>query len=137
VQAFPPRTNSARVIAAERAVTGEAGDEAFISTLQVPGGVPENWRLVIPADRTRATVAALWIDGKPSSGGLARRIAMARDSLAGSAFAPVLVSISTQLPHPQAVNGEDQRALETMRAFLMSQPKFSEQIAELASAAAR
>ena len=137
VQAFPPRTNSARVIAAERAVTGDAGDEAFISTLQVPGGVPENWRLVIPADRTRATVAALWIDGKPSSGGLARRIAMARDSLAGSAFAPVLVSISTQLPHPQAANGEDQRALETMRAFLMSQPKFSEQIAELASAAAR
>jgi hypothetical protein len=62
---------------------------------------------------------------------------MARDSLAGSAFAPVLVSISTQLPNPQAGNGEDQRALETMRAFLMSQPKFSEQIAELASAAAR
>jgi exosortase A len=137
VQAFPPRSNPARVLAAERAVTGEAGDEAFISTLQVPGGVPENWRLVITADHARVTAAALWIDGKPGGGGLGRRIAMAHDSLAGSAFAPVLVSISTQLPHPQAPNGEDQRAIETTRAFLMSQPNFSDQITELARTAAR
>ena len=137
VQAFPPRSNPARVVAAERAATGEGTDEAFISTLQVPGGVPENWRLVITTDPARVAVAALWIDGKPSGGGLSRRITMARNSLAGSAFAPVLVSISTQFPHPQAVNGEDERAREMFRAFLMSQPKISDQITELARAAAR
>jgi exosortase A len=137
VQAFPPRSNPARVIAAERAATGEDSEEALVSALQAPGDGPETWRLVMTSDPARVTATALWIDGKPASGGLARRIAMARNSLAGSAYAPMLVSIGTQFPHSHLMNGEGEKVVGMIRAFLMSQPKFSAEITELAMAAAR
>jgi exosortase A len=137
VQAFPPRSNPARVITAERLATGENSDEPFVSSLSVPGIEPATWRLVVATDPAKVTAAALWIDGKPAVGGLTGRIAMARNSLAGSAYAPMLVTVSTQFPHPQVLNNEQQQAAGLIREFLMSQPKFSDQIAQLAIAAAR
>jgi exosortase A len=139
VQAFPPRSNPARVITAERLATGEigGGDEPLVSSLTVPGIEPGTWRFVVSSDPARVTAAALWVDGKPAVGGLAGRIAMARNSLAGSAYAPMLLSVSTQFPHPQVLGNEQQQAAGLIRAFLISQPKLSDQITQLAMAAAR
>jgi exosortase A len=139
VQAFPPRSNPARVITAERWATGEfdGGDETVVSNLQVPGIEPDNWRLVLTTEPPRVTVAALWIDGKPATGGLAGRLAMARDSLAGSAYAPMLVTVSMQFPRTQMSSNDAQSAQRLIRAFLTAQGKFSEQISQLAMAAAR
>jgi len=139
VQAFPPRSNPARVITAERTATGEigSGDEAFISNLNTPGITPATWRFVITSEPAKATAAAVWIDGKPAVGGLAGRIAMARDSLVGSVYAPMLVSVSMQFPYPQAMGNEPQQAAALIRAFLMSQSKFFDQITQLAMTAAR
>jgi hypothetical protein len=139
VQAFPPRSNPARVITAQRQATGEfeGGDETVVTSLQVPGIEPANWRLVLTAEPARVTAAALWIDGKPATGGLAGRLAMARDSLAGSAYAPMLVTVSTQFPRAQMSSIDAQSAQRLIRAFLTAQGKFSEQITQLAMAAAR
>ena len=100
VQAFPPRSNPAGVITAERLATGEtgAGGDPFVTTLTIPGIEPGTWRFVVASDPAKVTAAALWVDGKPAVGGLTGRIAMARNSLAGSAYAPMLVSVSTQFP---------------------------------------
>jgi exosortase A len=138
VQAFPARSNPARVITAERLATGEAGagDESFISSLSVPGIEPASWRFVVASEPAKVTAAALWISGKPAMGGLAGRVAMARNSLAGSAYAPILVSVSTQFPHPQVLNNEQQQAAALIRAFLMSQRKFFDLMPQLAMAAA-
>jgi len=139
VQAFPPRSNPARVITAQRHATGEmeGGDETVVSSLQVPGIEPENWRLVLIPEPARVTVAALWIDGRPATGGLAGRLAMARDSLVGSAYAPMLVTVSMQFPRPQMFSSDEQFAQRLIRAFLTAQGKLSEQITQLAMAAAR
>jgi exosortase A len=139
VQAFPPRSNPARVIMAERVATGEigGGDEPVVSSLTVPGIEPSSWRLVLASDPRRLTAAALWIDGKPATGGFAERIAMARNSLGGSAYAPMLVSIAMQLPSPQGTESGVQQAQRLIAAFLTAQPKFSDQITQLARAAAR
>ena len=138
VQAFPPRSNPARVITAQRHATSEmeGGDETVVSNLQVPGIEPDNWRLVLTTEPPRVTVAALWIDGKPATGGLAGRLAMARDSLVGSAYAPILVSVSMQFPHPQLSSSDQQYGQRMIRAFLAAQGGFSGQIAQLAMAAA-
>jgi exosortase A len=139
VQAFPPRSNPARMIAAERVATGEiaGGDEPVASSLTIPGIQPATWRLVLASEPRRLTAAALWIDGKPAMGGLAGRIAMARNSLGGSAYAPMLVSIAMQFPYRQVTESEMQQAQRLIAAFLMAQPKFSDQITQLAMAAAR
>ena len=139
VQAFPPRSNPARVITAERVATGEtgAGEEPFVSSLDVPGIEPHTWRFVVASEPAKVTAAALWIDGRPAVGGLSGRIAMARNSLFGSTYAPMLVSVSTRFPHPQVAPNEQKQAADLIRAFLGSQAKFSEQIMQLAQAAAR
>jgi exosortase A len=139
VQAFPPRSNPARVITAERWATGEltGSDETVVSSLQVPGIEPDNWRLVLTTEPARVTAAALWVDGKPATGGLAGRLAMARDSLAGSAYAPMLVTVGMQFPGAQMSSNDAQSAQKLIRAFLTAQGKFSEQISQLAMAAAR
>jgi hypothetical protein len=127
------------VITAQRRATGEfeGGDETVVSSLQVPGIEPGNWRLVFTAEPARVTAAALWVDGKPATGGLAGRLAMARDSLAGSAYAPMLVTVAMQFPRPQLSSNDEQYAQRLIRAFLMAQGKLSEQISQLAMAAAR
>ena len=139
MQAFPPRSNPAGVITAERLATGEtgAGGDPFVTTLTIPGIEPGTWRFVVASDPAKVTAAALWVDGKPAVGGLTGRIAMARNSLAGSAYAPMLVSVSTQFPYSQIQGNEQQQAAELIRAFLRSQSKFSDQVAQLAIAAAR
>jgi hypothetical protein len=139
VQAFPPRSNPARVITAQRLATGEAGgnDDTVVSSLQVPGMEPANWHLVLTSEPARVTATALWIDGKPATGGLAGRLAMARDSLAGSTYAPMLVTVTMQLPRQQMSSNDEQFAQRVIRAFLAAQGKFSEQITQLAMAAAR
>ncbi len=139
VQAFPPRSNPARVIIAERQATGEisGGDEAVVSNLEVPGIEPSSWRLVLTAEPARVTAAALWIDGKPATGGLTGRLAMARDSLVGAAYAPMLVTVTMQFPSSQMYASEEQFAQRLIRTFLTAQGNFSEQITQLAMAAAR
>jgi exosortase A len=139
VQAFPPRSNPARVITAQRRATGEivGSDETVVSSLEVPGIEPSSWRLVLTAGPARVTAAALWIDGKPATGGLAGRLAMVRDSLAGSAYAPMLVTVTMQFPRPQMYASEEQFAQRLIRTFLRAQGKLSEQITQLAMAAAR
>ena len=139
VQAFPPRSNPATVIGAERQASGEltGGDETVYSSLSVPGVQPDNWRVVLVPGSPRMTAQALWINGKPAVGGLAGRFAMARNSLAGSPYAPMLVTVTMQFPHPQLRDSEVQQGQLLMRAFLTAQPKFSEQMTQLAMAAAR
>jgi exosortase A len=139
VQAFPPRSNPARLITAERTATGEigSGGEPVVSNLTVPGIQPSTWRLVFASDPRRLTAAALWIDGKPAVGGLAGRIAMARNSLVGSAYAPLLVSITMQFPYQQVTESEVQQGQRLIAAFLTAQSSFSDQIARLAMTAAR
>ncbi len=139
VQAFPPRSNPARVITAQRLATGEAGgyDETVVSSLQVPGIQPGNWRLVLTGEPARVTATALWVDGKPAAGGLAGRLTMARNSLAGSAYAPMLVTVAMQFPRPQLTSSDEQYAQRLIRAFLAAQGKLSDQMTQLAVAAAR
>jgi hypothetical protein len=62
---------------------------------------------------------------------------MARDSLAGSAYAPMLVTVGMQFPGAQMSSNDAQSAQKLIRAFLTAQGKFSEQISQLAMAAAR
>jgi exosortase A len=138
VQLFSPRANPSRIIAAQRAATGEAvAGDASISGLNIEGGSPSSWRLAATEEPSRVTASALWVNGRPAQGGLAGRVALARNSVSGSSHAPVLVAIGTP-PGPAHISpGDVQHLRAVITTFIRTQPDLNARIAQLAEAAAR
>ncbi len=55
------------------------------------------WRLITTSEPTRITALAAWVDGVPARGGWAQRLTRARNSIAGTTPAPLLITLGT--PH--------------------------------------
>ena len=129
VQAFPPRSTPDSLMHARRRITGElTAEEAVIGSL--PTQLAENgaWLFVHTASPFRAVAVASWIDGAPAPGGIAGRMRQAWDSLAGSAYAPVLITaaIESITPPPPA---EQQRTSAMLSAFVDAQTNLTAQVA--------
>jgi exosortase A len=94
--------------------------DPVISTLEFPDLQPSRWRLVELSAPDRLTATAVWIDGAPESGGLAGRLRMAWDSVAGGGAGAVLVAVAL---HPPALVHAEQRekAQRVLRDFLRAQ----------------
>lgn len=88
VAVFPPRTNPNIILAMQRVLNGEdiAEDTAVHSIAGAPG-----WQLVNTREPLATSATTVWLDGRPSSGGLRSRIEQARNSLSGAGHPPVLV----------------------------------------------
>ena len=92
VRQFGPRAGSGLVQAELQ--SGERvmdGDEVEHATLNVPGGA---WRMSSMPLPERAVASALWLDGRPSPGGLRDRFRLALASLGGGGGAPAVTTLS-------------------------------------------
>jgi exosortase A len=121
---LPARANPGGVLAARRELSGDGGDggdDAEISTLDVPGVEPHSWHLVLSSDPAQAIASAMWVDGAPAPGGLRLRLAMARDSLFGAAHAPVIMALGMFGAQKQLTLAQAQNARATMIGFLQAQ----------------
>ena len=131
---FPPRSSPSRIAAEQRRLLAEfEGSEAESSALRTGGGI--DWLLSQTDDPVRTAATALWIEGRPSGGGISDRIRQARSSLLGSPFAPVLVVVTPERVERGGTASRDQRAL--LQAFFDSQPNFAAQIVDIIASAAR
>jgi hypothetical protein len=73
------------------------------------------------------TATAAWIDGTPDPGGLAGRLRLAWDSIAGGDSSPVLVAVTLQ--PPSLVQSEQrEEAHRLLRDFLQAQGALLEAI---------
>lgn len=121
---FPARVTLGPVLAAERRlVAAFSGDEANVVQFVVAGPVPQVWRLVEMPKRIGAAAAAVWIAGGAASGDLRSRLRQAWISLAGPAYAPVVVAIVGKEPNSAAL----------IRAFLTDHPELSARMARLSA----
>lgn len=129
VQMFPPRSNPQVLLTAQRQATGEyAAEDAVVSSLNGPGGV--TWRLVNTRDPDRVVAAATWINGETATGGLSQRLQLARNSMFGSSFAPLLVTVSTPpVDQLSPVARHDARLI--IEQFLAGQPDWPARFAKL------
>lgn len=121
VRVLPAGAPPADLRAARAEATGERdAADSVTSTLAVPETDPAAWRLVELDDPVRLTATATWIDGRPNTGGLAGRLRLAWESIAGGGTPPVLVAVTLQ---PPSLVGPDQRdaARQTLRQFLAAQ----------------
>ncbi len=133
VQTFSPRVNPARIMAALRRMTGEQeAEDPTYSNVEIPNQQPPSWRFVTTEKPARATATALWVDGQPAKGGLAGRLALARNSLFGAAQAPVLIAVSQSSTHPQLYPDEEQQIRARIAGFLGGQPALTALVGQLA-----
>ena len=130
VMAFAARSTASAMISERRRVTQEVGAEnAAISAVRMPDGAG-SWTVVQTTDPNRVTAYAGWVDGAPIQSGMAGRIAQARDSVLGTAFAPALITVTTAEP-ANSSPGRRKQTLERLTALLSAQAGLNAHMATL------
>jgi exosortase A len=96
IEVFPPRSTAAAVNAERRHLThGPDRNDVSDMPLRTSAGEKlEGWRLIRATQPAYLAAAAMWIDGKPMTPGLAMRVRMAWDSVSGGPVSPAVVVIT-------------------------------------------
>jgi exosortase A len=138
VRAFPPRVNPAVLITAQRDAGAEDRAKEIVTGRITAGGAqPFDWRLAETEQPDLSTATALWIDGDPGLAGLRGRLRQARNSLLGTATAPVLVAVSVEAGDAPMDRRQREEARRVIAAFLDAQGDLQAQVLRLAREAAQ
>jgi hypothetical protein len=136
ITAFPPRANPGALVRAQHAAVGDLGaEDTEVHALR--DSEAARWQLATTTEPNRLTATAIWIDGKPATGGMSQRWLQARNSVFGGDAAAVLVTISTPvLPAGMTadLHHNAQTAIETL---LNRNPQLPQAITAFATAIAR
>lgn len=127
--ALSPRVTAAAVMAERRRLVLRAETEGLDqSWLRTPDHRPSPWRLMFSGDPFYLTAVAVWVDGRPVRPGMAMRIAMARDSLLGTRYAPMIMTV-TPVADWDNVTPEQRIAVEAaLPTFLNRYPGLLDQV---------
>jgi exosortase A len=94
-QVFSPHTTAGPLMAGRRRLVLRAETEDLREKWLVwPDGTPSAWRIMSSDDPAFTIAVSIWADGKPVRPGLAMRARMAMNSLLGSAFTPIVVTVT-------------------------------------------
>jgi exosortase A len=131
-------STAAPVLAAARGLgvlPNPTNDEEIVTEtdwLPMPAGRQRMWRLNRTAGPGPMTAVAIWVDGKPATGGLAMRARLAWTSLTGARTPPVVVAVSPEMDHIRATPDSEQ-TIEARLAALLAQADISSQISRIAT----
>jgi len=136
IEVFSPRTTAAPVNAERRHLTRlpEADDMSEAPVLSTTGAPMPGWRFIRANDPAFVAAAGLWIDGEPATPGLKMRLQMARTSVTGAAYAPVLVIVTPVADWPN-VDMRKRRDLEHQIAAVLDAHDVGDQVRALARGA--
>jgi exosortase len=131
LEVFSSRSTAAPVNAERRRLT-RSPDADDVSEAPVPmksGAVLPGWRFV-HADSPGFFVATvgLWVDGEPSMPGLRMRLQMAKTSVTGVTYAPVLVTIIPVADWHHVDVAQQHRLERQIAALLEAHPDIGDQI---------
>lgn len=134
MQAFPRRSTADGLVRERRRITGELSAEEVV-LVELPTSRTGNgdWSLIHTAGPTRIVAIASWTDGRPAQNGIASRIRQARNSLFGTAYAPILITAAIELPKRPAL-AEQQRIDAILSGFVDAQTDLTSQVATVAEA---
>jgi exosortase A len=135
IELFSSRSTAAPVNAERRRLTRspDADDVSEAPVLTKSGAALPGWRYV-RADSPEffVTAAGLWVDGEPATPGMRMRLQMAKTSVAGTTYAPVLVII-TPVADWHRVDVARQHGLQRqIAALLEAHPEIGDQIRAMA-----
>jgi hypothetical protein len=132
--AFSPRSTAAPMMAARRRMVANALTEGLQEDwLQTADGSASPWRIMTSHDPAYSVAVAVWVDGKPVRPGLTMRLRMALNSLTGSAYAPMVVTV-TPAVNWNTRNGADLKAAEdALPQFLVTHPELGPTVGALSA----
>ena len=135
VEAFPRRSTANSLVRERRRITGElTAEEATVAALPVSKAENGDWSIVHTTGPARTVAVASWIGGAPAQSGMAGRMNQARDSLFGTAYAPVLITAALESPKRLAP-AEQQEANALLRRFVDAQTDLTARVAAAAESA--
>ncbi|MGD0104402.1 MAG: exosortase A [Rhodopila sp.] len=115
-EVFSPRITAGPLMAERRRLVSRAETEGLQEAWLASGSA---WRIMTSSDRAFAIGVSIWVDGKPVRPGLAMRIRMAINSLFGTGFVPVVVTVTPAVDWDR-LNGPGRRDAEaSLPAFLL------------------
>jgi exosortase A len=117
---FAPRTTAGPLMAERRKMVLRAETEDLQEGwLQPENGAWSAWRIMTSNDPAFVVAVSIWIDGKPVRPGLAMRTRMAMNSLFGSGFAPMVVTVTPMVEWQKLSGPARKQAAESVAAFLL------------------
>jgi exosortase A len=130
--AFSPRITAAPLMAERRRLVLRAETEGLQESWLVSAdGSPSTWRIMSSNEPSFAIGVSMWVDGRPVRPGLAMRVRMAMNSLFGSAYTPMVVTV-TPAVNWDTLDGADLRdAEESISAFLLQHRDLDQTIGAL------
>jgi exosortase A len=119
-EAFSPRITAAPLMGERRRLVARVETEGLQENWLQPGdGTSSAWRIMSSDDPVFTIAVAVWVDGKPVRPGLAMRARMAMNSLFGSAFAPMVVTVTPAVDWDSLRGNERKQAEASLGAFLL------------------
>jgi hypothetical protein len=129
-EAFSPRITAAPLMAERRRLVLRVATEGLSENwLDAGGDTPSAWRIMHSNDPAFMIAVSIWVDGRPVRPGLTMRMRMAMNSLIGSAYAPMVMTVTPAVDW-DALNWMDRKAAEaSLPAFLLSHPELNRGLA--------
>jgi hypothetical protein len=133
-QAFSPHVTAGPLMAARRRMVAGAMTEGLQERWLNPAdGSAGAWRLMSSNDPAYVTAVAVWVDGKAVRPGLAMRLRMALNSLTGSRYAPMVVTL-TPVANWETHNMLELKAAEAaLPRFLRAHPELDATVGTLSA----
>jgi exosortase A len=100
--------------------------------LPLSSGPQRLWWLTRTTRPGPMIAVAIWVDGRPATGGLATRARLAWTSLTGARIAPVVVAVSPELDHIR-LTPDSRKAIEERLAAVLARADIGSQIAHFAT----
>jgi exosortase len=131
---FSPRTTAGPLMAGRRRLVLRAESEDLQEHwLRLADGTPSAWLVMSSDDPVYTTAVAIWVDGKPVRPGLAMRARMAMHSLFGSAFAPIVVTVTPSENWAMLKPIDRKDAYASLPAFLLRHRDLDQAIGALSA----
>lgn len=126
-QAFPPRVTAGPVMAARRRLVQPALTESLQEHWLEPGSP---WRIMSSGEPSYVTAVSVWVEGAAVRPGLGMRMRQALNSLAGSRYSPMVMTVTpvedwAQLGPTQLTEADDR-----LSSFLKAHPELVHGVAE-------
>ena len=130
VEVFSPRSTAGPVNAERRRLTRPRGADDVTDAPLFRGEAdkPRGWRIVLADHPTHVAVAGLWVEGEPAIQGFSLRLSMARTSLTGSAFAPVLIVIEPAVEWAQVTSRQKNDMAALLTDLIVAHPGIGDRV---------
>jgi exosortase A len=132
--AFASRSTAGPVMVARRHMVANALTEGLQENwLETTDGTPSAWRVMTSNDPSYCIAVAVWVDGRPIRPGLRMRLRMALNSLVGSAYDPMVVTVTPVVNWATRNGAELKTAEDALPQFLLTHPELDETVAGLSA----